>query len=107
MPFSNLPEPCAPSVTRLVSRMQCGCRSSWCCSLLSHSNAQHPLTDPVSTSPHLQVSPFQALLLVKSFQPDRLQTAMSTFVCSALNIRSVAPHSAGVKQVCGQHLGNL
>lgn len=46
-----------------------------------------------------KVSPFQALILVKSFQPDRLQTAMTHFVCNTLNIKSLAPNTAGTKQL--------
>jgi hypothetical protein len=45
------------------------------------------------------VTPFQSLLLVKAFQPEKLQLAMNAFVCSTLNIKSVAPSSAGIKQV--------
>lgn len=46
-----------------------------------------------------KVTPFQSILLVKAFQPEKLQLAMNAFVCSTLNIKSVAPSSAGIKQV--------
>eukprot|EP00967_Tisochrysis_lutea_P041302 scaffold49639_cov19-Tisochrysis_lutea.AAC.1 len=39
----------------------------------------------------LQVSPFQALLLVLTFRPDRLEAAMNGFVCAALNVKGVVP----------------
>ncbi|KAG1663699.1 hypothetical protein FOA52_013267 [Chlamydomonas sp. UWO 241] len=46
-----------------------------------------------------KVTPFQSLLLFKTFQPDRLPAAMSAFVCNTLNIKSVAPSAHGVKHV--------
>mmetsp|Transcript_33539 Transcript_33539/g.74227 ORF Transcript_33539/g.74227 Transcript_33539/m.74227 type:complete len:2007 (+) Transcript_33539:3-6023(+) len=46
-----------------------------------------------------KISQFQALLLVKSFRPDHLQTAMTKFVCSTLNVRSVAPAAFSLKQL--------
>ena len=48
------------------------------------------------------MTPFQSLLIVKAFQPEKLQSAMNAFVCSTLNIKSVAPSSAGIKQVMEQ-----
>nr|ADI46936.1 DHC1bm [Volvox carteri f. nagariensis] len=44
-----------------------------------------------------RVNPFQQLLLVKAFRPDRLQSAMLSFICSTLNIKSVAPPPFSLK----------
>ncbi|GLI62890.1 cytoplasmic dynein 1b heavy chain [Volvox africanus] len=44
-----------------------------------------------------RVNPFQQLLLVKAFRPDRLQSAMSSFICGTLNIKSVAPPPFSLK----------
>eukprot|EP00798_Chlamydomonas_sp_ICE-L_P023166 gene23167-30374_t len=46
-----------------------------------------------------KVNAFQALLLVKSFRPDRLQSAMTSFVCSALNVKSVQPPAFSLKDL--------
>ncbi|KAG2426397.1 hypothetical protein HYH02_014824 [Chlamydomonas schloesseri] len=44
-----------------------------------------------------KVNPFQQLLLVKAFRPDRLQSAMSSFICGTLNIKSVSPPPFSLK----------
>nr|BCL66104.1 cytoplasmic dynein 1b heavy chain [Volvox africanus] len=44
-----------------------------------------------------RVNPFQQLLLVKAFRPDRLQSAMSSFICGTLNIKSVSPPPFSLK----------
>ena len=50
-----------------------------------------------------QLTAFQTLLVVQAFRPDRLQSGMSSFVCNALGMKSVAPESFSIKtlyQVC-------
>ncbi|GFR50179.1 hypothetical protein Agub_g12346, partial [Astrephomene gubernaculifera] len=44
-----------------------------------------------------RVNAFQQLLLVKAFRPDRLQSAMSSFICGTLNIKSVSPPPFSLK----------
>nr|ADI46856.1 DHC1bf [Volvox carteri f. nagariensis] len=44
-----------------------------------------------------RLNPFQQLLLVKAFRPDRLQSAMLSFICGTLNIKSVAPPPFSLK----------
>ncbi len=46
-----------------------------------------------------KVTPFQALLLVKAFRPDRLQSAMAAWVCSALRIKALAPPALSLRQL--------
>jgi len=52
-----------------------------------------------------QVSPFQALLLVLTFRPDRLQAAMDSFVCATLNVKGVVPLPFSLK-VSEEHLSS-
>ena len=44
-----------------------------------------------------KVNAFQQLLLVKAFRPDRLQSAMTAFVCTVLNVPSVTPPPFSLK----------
>jgi len=46
-----------------------------------------------------KVSPFQALLLVLTFRPDRLEAAMNGFVCAALNVKGVVPLPFSLKDL--------
>lgn len=54
-------------------------------------------TDAMPTKIAGKVNPFQQLLLVKAFRPDRLQSAMQAFICGTLNIKSVAPPPFSLK----------
>lgn len=42
---------------------------------------------------------FQALLVVQAFRPDRLQSAMSSFVRNVLSLKSIAPESFSLKSL--------
>ncbi|KAJ9505746.1 hypothetical protein QJQ45_029247, partial [Haematococcus lacustris] len=44
-----------------------------------------------------KVSPFQTLLLVQAFRPDKLQSAMTAFACSSLNVKGVSPPSTSLR----------
>jgi dynein heavy chain 2 len=46
-----------------------------------------------------QVSSFQRVLVIKTFRPDRLETAMNTFVCEALGKKSIAPAPLSIKSL--------
>mmetsp|Transcript_9476 Transcript_9476/g.27062 ORF Transcript_9476/g.27062 Transcript_9476/m.27062 type:complete len:1740 (-) Transcript_9476:175-5394(-) len=51
-----------------------------------------------------QLTAFQALLVVQAFRPDRLQSAMSSFVCNVLGMRSLAPEAFSLKSL---HQGEM
>lgn len=46
-----------------------------------------------------QITPFQRLLVVKTFRPDRLESAMDSFVCEALGKRTIAPAPLSLKSL--------
>lgn len=46
-----------------------------------------------------QISAFQRLLVIKTFRPDRLESAMHSFVCEALAKRTIAPAPLSVKSL--------
>ena len=46
-----------------------------------------------------QISAFQRLLVVKTFRPDRLESAMDNFVCEALAKRTIAPAPLSIKSL--------
>ena len=45
----------------------------------------------ITTSVKSQITSFQKLLVIKTFRPDRLESAMNTFVCEALVKKTIAP----------------
>lgn len=47
-----------------------------------------------------QLSAFQQLLVIKALKPDRLQSAMTDFVCRSLKLGSVVPTASSLAQVC-------
>ncbi|KAJ3130163.1 Cytoplasmic dynein 2 heavy chain 1 [Nowakowskiella sp. JEL0407] len=46
-----------------------------------------------------RISPFQKLLIIQKFRPDRLMSAMNNFVCSVLGIESLAPPTLNIKKI--------
>ena len=45
----------------------------------------------ISNSVKSQITSFQKLLVIKTFRPDRLGSAMNTFFCDALGKKTIAP----------------
>ncbi len=45
------------------------------------------------------VTPFQKVLVVQTLRPDRLQSALSNFVCEVLNITTVSPPSVHLPEL--------
>jgi dynein heavy chain 2 len=46
-----------------------------------------------------QISAFQKVLVIKTFRPDRLETAMNNFVCEALSKNTIAPAPLSVESL--------
>ena len=48
----------------------------------------------------IDVKPFMRLLLVQALRPDRLESAMTSFVCDQLGVESIAPPPLSLSRVC-------
>jgi dynein heavy chain 2, cytosolic len=46
-----------------------------------------------------QITPFQRLLVVQVFRPDRLESAMTLFVCESLGKRNISPPPISLKRL--------
>ena len=53
----------------------------------------------IPTSVKSQITSFQKLLVIKTFRPDRLESAMNTFVCEALGKKTIAPSPLSLKSL--------
>lgn len=49
-----------------------------------------------------RLTPFQQLLVVQAARPDRLQSAMTHFVCRVLNVPSIAPPPLSIRALYEQ-----
>ena len=46
-----------------------------------------------------QITPFQQLLVIQSFRPDRLESAMRLFACELLGINDISPETLNLKKL--------
>jgi dynein heavy chain 2 len=46
-----------------------------------------------------EITPFQQLLVIQAFRPDRLESAMRLFVCSLLGIQDISPETLNLKKL--------
>ncbi len=46
-----------------------------------------------------QLTGFQQLLVIQSFRPDRLESAMRSFVCDLLGIQDISPETLNLKKL--------
>ena len=53
-----------------------------------------------------QISPFQHVLVVQALKPERLVSAMETFVIKALNLRELAPPALSLKHLFSETMAS-
>lgn len=46
-----------------------------------------------------QLTPFQEILVIQAFRPDRLESAMRSFACSVLDINDISPETLNLKKL--------
>lgn len=46
-----------------------------------------------------QITPFQQILVIQAFRPDRLESAMRQFVCEILGIHDISPETLNLKNL--------
>jgi dynein heavy chain 2 len=46
-----------------------------------------------------QLTPFQQLLVIQAFRPDRLESSMKQFVCDLLGIHDISPETLNLKKL--------
>ncbi len=46
-----------------------------------------------------ELTAFQRLLVIQSFRPDRLESAMRSFVCDLLGINDISPETLNLKKL--------
>lgn len=46
-----------------------------------------------------QTTPFQQILIIQAFRPDRLESAMRLFACDVLGIQDISPETLNLKKL--------
>ena len=46
-----------------------------------------------------QLTPFQQILVIQAFRPDRLESAMRQFACDVLGIKDISPETLNLKKL--------
>ncbi|MEW5298927.1 MAG: hypothetical protein WDW36_001997 [Sanguina aurantia] len=84
-----------PAVVKAANLQDAAIWSPWATGA-GDSNGGSEAASLVPAGAHV-ANPFHQLMLVKAFRPDKLQQAMSSFICSVLHVSSVAPPPFSLK----------